>query len=62
MGQLTCFIPLQYLDQAIVNDQNNPGYTAGQLAQSVQRSEYPDRVRLQNIFGVVALLLTCTAN
>ncbi|KAF8609662.1 hypothetical protein BDV93DRAFT_602299 [Ceratobasidium sp. AG-I] len=33
----------KYLDQAIVNDQNNPGYTAGQLAQSVQRSEYPDR-------------------
>jgi hypothetical protein len=34
----------QYLDQAIVNDRNNPGYTAGQLAQSVQRSEFPDRV------------------
>ncbi|CAE7074590.1 unnamed protein product [Rhizoctonia solani] len=33
----------KYLDQAIVNDRNNPGYTAGQLAQSVQRSEYPDR-------------------
>jgi hypothetical protein len=34
----------QYLDQAIINDRNNPGYTAGQLAQSVQRSEFPDRV------------------
>ncbi|KAG9086016.1 hypothetical protein FS749_003966 [Ceratobasidium sp. UAMH 11750] len=33
----------KYLDQAIVNDRNNPGYTAGQLAQSVQRSEFPDR-------------------
>ncbi|EUC62600.1 carbohydrate-binding domain protein [Rhizoctonia solani AG-3 Rhs1AP] len=33
----------KFLDQAIVNDRNNPGYTAGQLAQSVQRSEYPDR-------------------
>ena len=32
-----------YLDQAIPNDANNPGYTAGQLAQSVQRSAYPDR-------------------
>lgn len=32
-----------YLDQAIVNDANNPGYTAGQLAQSVQRSAYPER-------------------
>ncbi|GAB1523386.1 carbohydrate-binding domain protein [Rhizoctonia solani] len=33
----------KYLDQAIVNDRNFPGYTAGQLAQSVQRSEFPDR-------------------
>ncbi|KAG9104759.1 hypothetical protein FRC06_011241 [Ceratobasidium sp. 370] len=33
----------KFLDQAIPNDVNNPGYTAGQLAQSVQRSEYPDR-------------------
>ncbi|KAG9119727.1 hypothetical protein FRC07_005103 [Ceratobasidium sp. 392] len=33
----------KYLDQAIVNDRNHPGYTAGQLAQSVQRSEFPDR-------------------
>ncbi|KAG9126951.1 hypothetical protein FRC07_001284 [Ceratobasidium sp. 392] len=33
----------KFLDQAIVNDRNNPGYTAGQLAQSVQRSEFPDR-------------------
>ncbi|KAB5590301.1 hypothetical protein CTheo_6263 [Ceratobasidium theobromae] len=33
----------KFLDQAIINDVNNPGYTAGQLAQSVQRSEYPDR-------------------
>ncbi|KDN34059.1 hypothetical protein RSAG8_12847, partial [Rhizoctonia solani AG-8 WAC10335] len=32
----------KYLDQAIVNDRNNPGYTAGQLAQSVQRSEFLD--------------------
>ncbi|CAE6460205.1 unnamed protein product [Rhizoctonia solani] len=33
----------KFLDQAIVNDRNFPGYTAGQLAQSVQRSEFPDR-------------------
>ncbi|QRV90988.1 carbohydrate-binding domain protein [Ceratobasidium sp. AG-Ba] len=33
----------KFLDQAIPNDANNPGYTAGQLAQSVQRSEFPDR-------------------
>lgn len=33
----------KYLDQAIPNDQNNPGFTAGQLAQSVQRSAYPER-------------------
>ncbi|HIV57542.1 MAG TPA: hypothetical protein H9902_06255 [Candidatus Stackebrandtia faecavium] len=32
-----------YLDQAIPNDANNPGFTAGQLAQSVQRSAYPER-------------------
>ncbi|THA26063.1 hypothetical protein E4198_16375 [Streptomyces sp. RKND-216] len=32
-----------FLDQAIPNDANNPGYTAGQLAQSVQRSAYPER-------------------
>ncbi|KAG8709336.1 hypothetical protein FRC08_018395 [Ceratobasidium sp. 394] len=33
----------KYLDQAIVNDRNHPEYTAGQLAQSVQRSEFPGR-------------------
>lgn len=33
----------KYLDQAITNDRNNPGYSAGQLAQSVQRSAYPAR-------------------
>jgi len=33
----------RFLDQAIPNDRNNPGYTAGRLAQSVQRSAYPDR-------------------
>ncbi|KAG8696258.1 hypothetical protein FRC12_002414 [Ceratobasidium sp. 428] len=33
----------KFLDQAIPNDRNNPGYTAGQLAQSVQRSEFPGR-------------------
>ena len=33
----------KFLDQAIPNDRNNPGYTAGQLAQSVQRSAYPLR-------------------
>ena len=33
----------KFLDQAIPNDRNNPGYTAGQLAQSVQRSAYPER-------------------
>lgn len=32
-----------FLDQAIVNDRRNPSYTAGQLAQSVQRSAFPDR-------------------
>ncbi|ADD42484.1 hypothetical protein [Stackebrandtia nassauensis] len=32
-----------FLDQAIPNDQNNPGFTAGELAQSVQRSAYPER-------------------
>lgn len=32
-----------FLDQAIPNDQANPGFTAGQLAQSVQRSAFPDR-------------------
>lgn len=32
-----------FLDQAIPNDQANPGYTAGELAQSVQRSAFPDR-------------------
>ncbi|WP_181765368.1 hypothetical protein [Streptomyces albidus (ex Kaewkla and Franco 2022)] len=32
-----------FLDQAIPNDQNNPGFTAGELAQSVQRSAFPDR-------------------
>ena len=32
-----------YLDQAIPNEQSNPGFTAGELAQSVQRSAYPDR-------------------
>ncbi|HIV56781.1 MAG TPA: hypothetical protein H9902_02380 [Candidatus Stackebrandtia faecavium] len=33
----------KFLDQAIPNDKKNPGYSAGQLAQSVQRSGYPDR-------------------
>ncbi|CAM3109126.1 peptidoglycan-binding domain-containing protein [Stackebrandtia soli] len=33
----------KFLDQAIPNDRNNPGYTAGRLAQSVQRSAYPER-------------------
>lgn len=32
-----------FLDQAIPNDANNPGYSAGELAQSVQRSAYPGR-------------------
>ena len=32
-----------FLDQAIPNDQNDPSMTAGQLAQSVQRSAFPDR-------------------
>jgi hypothetical protein len=32
-----------FLDQAIPNDQNNPGFTPGQLAQSVQRSAFPER-------------------
>ncbi|WP_020496862.1 hypothetical protein [Sciscionella marina] len=32
-----------YLDQAITNAANNPGWSAGQVAQSVQRSAYPDR-------------------
>lgn len=33
----------KYLDQAIPNAANNPGWTAGQVAQSVQRSAFPDR-------------------
>ncbi len=33
----------KFLDQAIPNAKKNPGYTAGQVAQSVQRSAYPDR-------------------
>ncbi|AXK33838.1 hypothetical protein DVA86_15395 [Streptomyces armeniacus] len=33
----------KFLEQAIPNDRNNPGFTAGQLAQSVQRSAYPER-------------------
>lgn len=32
-----------FLDQAIPNDANNPNMTAGELAQSVQRSAYPER-------------------
>ncbi|SCK26957.1 hypothetical protein [Streptomyces sp. WMMB 322] len=32
-----------FLDQAIPNDQADPGMTAGQLAQSVQRSAFPER-------------------
>jgi hypothetical protein len=32
-----------FLDQAIPNDKENPNQTAGQLAQSVQRSAFPDR-------------------
>ncbi|MBA0053875.1 hypothetical protein E0L36_24380 [Streptomyces sp. AJS327] len=32
-----------FLDQAIPNDANNPNFTAGELAQSVQRSAYPER-------------------
>ena len=33
----------KFLDQAIPNDKKNPGYSAGELAQSVQRSGYPGR-------------------
>ena len=33
----------KFLDRAIPNDRNNPGYTPGQLAQSVQISAYPER-------------------
>lgn len=32
-----------FLDQAIAKDIANPFFTAGELAQSVQRSAYPDR-------------------
>lgn len=32
-----------YLEVAIPNEEANPDYTAGELAQSVQRSAYPDR-------------------
>lgn len=32
-----------FLDQAIPNDRENPGFTPGELAQSVQRSAYPGR-------------------
>lgn len=33
----------QFFTRAIANDKKNPSYTAGQLAQSVQISAYPDR-------------------
>ncbi|KZW00936.1 hypothetical protein EXIGLDRAFT_793489 [Exidia glandulosa HHB12029] len=33
----------KFLDVAIPHDKANPGFTAGQLAQSVQISEFPDR-------------------
>ncbi|WP_405113227.1 VCBS repeat-containing protein [Micromonospora sp. NBC_01405] len=33
----------QYVTRAIVCDRNNPGFTAGQVAQCVQRSGFPDR-------------------
>jgi hypothetical protein len=33
----------KYLDQAIPNAARNPGWSAGRVAQSVQRSAYPDR-------------------
>ncbi|SCF34836.1 FG-GAP repeat domain-containing protein, partial [Micromonospora chaiyaphumensis] len=33
----------QYVTRAIVCDRNNPGYTAGQVAQCVQRSGFPER-------------------
>ncbi|MCL7457927.1 VCBS repeat-containing protein [Micromonospora echinofusca] len=33
----------QYVTRAIVCDRNNPRYTAGQVAQCVQRSGFPDR-------------------
>ncbi|MGW0238939.1 FG-GAP repeat domain-containing protein, partial [Streptomyces sp. NPDC002996] len=33
----------QFVTRAIESDRANPGYTAGQLAQSVQRSGYPER-------------------
>ncbi|GAA1704705.1 hypothetical protein GCM10009765_62330 [Fodinicola feengrottensis] len=33
----------KYLDQAIPNAANNPGWSAGRVAQSVQRSAFPDR-------------------
>ncbi|MBB5868282.1 hypothetical protein F4553_001661 [Allocatelliglobosispora scoriae] len=33
----------QFYSRAIVCDRNNPGYSAGQVAQCVQRSGFPDR-------------------
>ncbi|MCG5461654.1 VCBS repeat-containing protein [Micromonospora sp. MED01] len=33
----------QYVTRAIVCDRNNPGHSAGQVAQCVQRSGFPDR-------------------
>ncbi|MBQ0978397.1 VCBS repeat-containing protein, partial [Micromonospora sp. M61] len=33
----------QYVTRAIVCDRNNPGFSAGQVAQCVQRSGFPDR-------------------
>ncbi|WP_367124322.1 hypothetical protein [Streptomyces phytohabitans] len=33
----------EFLEQAVRNDARNPAYTPGQLAQSVQRSAFPDR-------------------
>lgn len=51
-----------YFEQAIPNNEANPDYTAGELAQSVQRSAYPDRYdeaesKAQELIDEVATVL-----
>ncbi|MGC4897588.1 FG-GAP repeat domain-containing protein [Micromonospora sp. DT31] len=49
----------QYVSRAITCDRNNPGYTAGQVAQCVQRSGFPDRY--DQVAGTARTLLNQAA-
>ncbi|RPF38649.1 hypothetical protein [Streptomyces sp. TLI_185] len=49
----------KFFEQAVPNDRNNPSQSAGQLAQSVQRSAYPARYDEQE--GAAKQLLADTA-